>query len=147
MAAPRTVLENLLARVRQRAAEPRPTAAPAPVAPPREIPRVEPPIAVQAAPAKARVVEEEEIEEYDDELVEIIDEPELDESAEVEAPAALKGPAAAKAPPTLAPSAPQALPPQALPPQALSPQFGEPRRGGGPSARPGDARPYGSVPA
>jgi hypothetical protein len=97
MGASRSILENLLARVRQRAAEPRPSA----VIPPLPVPRIDSPHLAKGAAAKARPAEDE-IEEYEDELIEIIDDGEV--SSEAPAPKVasigpLKG-----VPPTLAPS-------------------------------------------
>jgi hypothetical protein len=76
MATSRSMLESLLARVRQRATEPRQTALPNPpvVIPPLKVPRIEMPVARAGKPAaQARAAVEEDIEEYEDELIEIIE--------------------------------------------------------------------------
>lgn len=77
MATSRSMLESLLARVRQRATEPRQTAVPNPpvVIPPLKVPRIDMPAAARAGKpaAQARAAVEEDIEEYEDELIEILD--------------------------------------------------------------------------
>jgi hypothetical protein len=73
--ASRSMLESLLARVRQRASEPRQSVL---SIPPLRVPRLdaEPPAFGGARRAQA-VLPDEDIEEYEDELIEIIDEVEL----------------------------------------------------------------------
>lgn len=99
MAASRSMLESLLARVRQRAAEPRQSstgvapAAVASVAPRAEL--VSEPVAAPTAPPEAHVLddaaEEESVEEYDEELIEIIDDGEVaSESAPAPPPIELR---------------------------------------------------------
>ncbi len=73
MAASRSMLESLLARVRQRATQPR---APSLVIPPLNIPKIS--VSAASRPPVAQMnAAEDEIEEYEDELVEIIDDAEL----------------------------------------------------------------------
>ena len=74
MAASKSMLESLLARVRQRAAEPRHP--PMPASPPAAAPVAAAAAVARPAPVVAPV-EEELIEEYDDELVEILDDDEV----------------------------------------------------------------------
>ena len=77
MAMSRSMLESLLARVRQRSVEPRQQVPPLPVSRVPQIdegPQSSAPVLRAVAPAAAApVVEEEFIEEYDEELIEIID--------------------------------------------------------------------------
>ena len=75
MAASRSMLESLLARVRERAAEPRrPAVARSELmSPPLAVPRVDTSSAVPPHPAAQAAVVEDEIEVYEDDLVEIID--------------------------------------------------------------------------
>lgn len=78
MAASRSRLESLLARVRERAAEPRQPGVPRPefMSPPLAVPRMDSSPAASPAlwrPSVSAAVVEEEFEEYEDDLVEIID--------------------------------------------------------------------------
>jgi hypothetical protein len=84
MATSRSMLESLLARVRQRATEPRQTAVPNQVViPPLNVPRIDMPAARAGKPAAhARAAVEEDIEEYDDELIEIIDDGDVTSDSE-----------------------------------------------------------------
>jgi len=82
MAMTRSMLESLLARVRQRSAEPRQQVPPLPVLRVPQIdeqPESSAPV-VRAVAEAAPVLEEEFIEEYDDELIEIIDDGDVDSS-------------------------------------------------------------------
>jgi hypothetical protein len=138
MAASRSMLESLLARVRQRAAEPRSGAMPA--IPPLPVPRMEVPAsstpAASAAVGKPVIapatlssspvletvaaLEEEEVEEYDEELIEILDDGDVasesgevaTESAEDSSPIELRAASAAemrrRSAPTTRPPAPRA---------------------------------------
>ena len=131
MAASRSMLESLLARVRQRATEPRGAQPAAPrqaldSPPAPRVAVVAPPVAgsVAAAPVAAAPVAapEEEIEEYDDELIEILDD---DVAAESE-PQPPSTPASA--PLELRASAPsvemrrRAVPPSSRPNQLVVPR-------------------------
>jgi hypothetical protein len=94
MAMSRSMLESLLARVRQRAVEPRQQVPPLPVLRVPQIdeePESSAPISRAVAEAAAPVLEEEFIEEYDDELIEIIDDGDVaSESAPESAPLELR---------------------------------------------------------
>lgn len=84
MAASRSMLESLLARVRQRATEPRGQSStlPRPAAPAVDRFATSPPPAARVAAVAAPVaVPEEDIEEYDDELIEILDDDVSSESS------------------------------------------------------------------
>ncbi len=78
MTATRPMLEALLARVRQRAAEPRehsPRAA-------RQAPAAASAAITEAPPARAMMAGDEEIEEYDEELIEVIDDGDVESEVE-----------------------------------------------------------------
>jgi len=123
MAMTRSMLESLLARVRQRSAEPRQQVPPLPVLKVPQIdeePESSAPV-VRAVAEAAPVLEEEFIEEYDDELIEIIDDGDVaSESAPESEPES--------APLELSVSAPsvemrrRAVPPSSLPASAPGPR-------------------------
>src|SRR5262245_590448 len=115
MAASKSMLESLLARVRQRATEPRPQRGEARVPESQNV-ATSPPPPARAVAAVAAVVEEE-VEEYDDELIEIIDDDEVTSDSE---------------PPSAPPSAPIEL-------RASAPQVEMRRHPVPPSGRPAAA--------